>query len=98
MVSHDEPLEVEDTSKLTDADWAEINRWKRAYQTGGQDALSRIMSELCEKDPIRHVTVLGAFFPDIVREAIKDEMAEQGLEEEDLRELIRKLESPARDQ
>jgi len=34
----------------------------------------------------------------MIREAIRDEMAEEGLDEEDLRELIRKLESPARDQ
>jgi hypothetical protein len=38
--------------------------------------------------------VLGALFPDLVREAIKDKMAESGITEEDLRELIRKLENP----
>jgi hypothetical protein len=47
---------------------------------------------------IQYVRTMGAFFPDMMREAIRDEMAEAGMTEEDLRELIRKLESPARDQ
>jgi hypothetical protein len=34
----------------------------------------------------------------MVREAIKDTMAEVGMTEDDLREMVRKLESPARDQ
>ena len=40
---------------------------------------------------------MGAFYQNEVREAIKDQMAEIGMTEEDLRELVRKLESPARD-
>jgi hypothetical protein len=35
---------------------------------------------------------MGAFFPDMVRETIKDHMAEIGMTEDDLRELIQKLE------
>jgi hypothetical protein len=34
----------------------------------------------------------------MVREAIKDSMAEAGITEEDVREMVRKLESPAPDQ
>jgi len=34
----------------------------------------------------------------MVREAIKDTMAEVGMTEDDLREMVRKLESLARDQ
>jgi hypothetical protein len=41
---------------------------------------------------------MGAFFPDMIRDAIKDAMAEEGIAEEDIRELMRKLESPAREQ
>jgi hypothetical protein len=98
MKDDDDPLKVENTSGLTDADWAEINRCKQAYQEGGKAKLSQIMDDLSKQDPIRHMTVVGAFWPDIVREAIRDEMAERGMDEEDLRDLIRKLESPARDQ
>ena len=34
----------------------------------------------------------------MLREAIKDSIAESGLTDEDIREMVRKLESPARDQ
>lgn len=86
-----------DSSGLTDANWADINRLKRTYNEGGQAVLSKAMAELGE-DPIRYMAVIGAFFPDMVREAIKDSMAESGLTEEDIREMVRKLKSPARDQ
>ena len=94
----DEPLEIENPSGLTDADWAEINKLRRAYESDGQPALNEAMQELAKDDPVRYVTVMGAFFPDMIREAIKDTMAEVGLTEDDVREMVRKLESPARDQ
>ena len=37
-------------------------------------------------------------FPEMAREALKDQMAEAGITLDDLRELVRKLENPARDQ
>ena len=40
----------------------------------------------------RYVRVIGAFYPDMIREEIKDSMAERGITEEDIRELIQKLE------
>lgn len=93
----DEPFEVEDSSGLTDADWAEINRLRKIYAESGQAALGEALKQL-SNDPILYVRVMGAFFPNEIREAIKDEMASQGMTEEDLRELMRKLESPVRDQ
>jgi hypothetical protein len=65
---------------------------------GGPKALSTALTKLSEVEPIRYLTVLGAFFPGMIREAIRDSLAEQGLTDDDLRELIRKLESPARKQ
>jgi hypothetical protein len=44
------------------------------------------------KDPIRFVAVIGALYPDMMREMIRDEMAEAGITEADLRELVQKLE------
>jgi hypothetical protein len=41
---------------------------------------------------IRYAVVIGAFYPDMMRETIRDQMAEAGITEEDLRELIQKLE------
>jgi hypothetical protein len=93
MTKKSDPLEVADTTGLTDTDWAEINKLKNAYDAGGQKALSAALDQLA-KDPIRATRVLGAFFPDLVRETIKDQLAEEGITEEDLRALIRKLENP----
>jgi hypothetical protein len=93
----DEPFEVVDPSELSDADWAAINKLRRAQEDGGQNGLLKALDEL-GNDPIRYMKVIGALFPDMVREAIRDEMAEAGITEEDLREMVRKLESPARDQ
>jgi hypothetical protein len=94
----DEPFEAPDTTRLTDADWAEINRLRRIHALGGQAALSKAIVELTNGNPVRAVRVVGAFFPNEVREGIKDVMAERGITEEDVREWIRKGESPARDQ
>ncbi|QIG91983.1 hypothetical protein [Bradyrhizobium sp. 6(2017)] len=94
----EEGLEVVDSSHLTDADWAEINKLKHLAQTGGQKAISEAIKELSDRDPIRYVSVMAAFFPDMIRESIRDAMAEAGMDEDDLRELTRKLESPAREQ
>ncbi|MFB6449068.1 hypothetical protein [Bradyrhizobium tunisiense] len=92
-----EPFEVADASGLTDADWADINKLRKVYAEGGSKALNNALRDL-GADPVRYVRVMGALFPDDVREAIKDEMANRGITEEDLQELVRKLESPARDQ
>jgi hypothetical protein len=46
-------------------------------------------------DPIRYLTVIGAFFPEMVREAVLDWLAEVGMTQDDLRGLIRELEKPA---
>ena len=85
-------MEIADTANLTDADWAEINKLKAAYEKDGQRGLSNALGKLAD-DPIRYLCVIGAFFPDMVRDAIKDDMAAQGVTEEDIRELVRRLES-----
>ena len=86
-------FEVANVTGLTDADWADINRLKQIHKQGGSKALSKAMDELY-KDPIRAVCVMGAFYPNEVREAIKDQMAEIGMTEEDLPRTLRKLEEP----
>jgi hypothetical protein len=48
--------------------------------------------ELAEADPISFVHIMGACFPDMVREMIRDALAEVGMTEDDVRELIQKLE------
>jgi hypothetical protein len=55
-------------------------------------ARERTFDELAEADPIRFVHIMGACFPDMVREMIRDRLAEVGMTEDDVRELIQKLE------
>ena len=43
--------EIKDTSGLTDADWAAINKLRRAYDSGGDEALKRAYKDLCKGDP-----------------------------------------------
>ena len=88
-------FKVVQTSWLTDADWVEINKLKRAYERGGQKAFWAAADKLGETDPFRWTNVVGAFFPNELREILKDEMAERDMTEEELRELLRKSERPA---
>ena len=92
------PLEVVDSSGLTDAEWSEMGELKKAYELGGEKALEEALQRLANENPIRHFVVLGAFFPKEAREGFKEWMAEAGMTVQDLRQLMRKLENPARDQ
>ena len=86
--------EIADRSGLTDADWAEINRLKTAYETGGDKALDAAFQQLVA-DPIRAYRVVGALFPEMLREQTKDALAERGVTEEDLREMLEKAKTEA---
>ena len=92
--------EIPDPAGLSDADWAELNKLKAAYESGGAKALSAAFRELVV-DPIRYISVVGALFPDMVREQIKDTLAARGLTEEDIRRMLeeikRQSESPSRE-
>jgi hypothetical protein len=46
------------------------------------------LGELAEADPISFVHIMGAFFPELIR----DGLAEVGITEDDVRELIQKFE------
>jgi len=89
-----EPLEVVDSSDLTDADWAIINQVRRVHETGDEKALSRLLDKLAAADQIRFLTAMYAFFPELVRDTIRDQLAEAGITVEDVREIIQKLERP----
>jgi hypothetical protein len=81
-------------SGLSDADWVEINKLRDAYRTSGQNALRDAWRKLTD-DPIRTVRVYGAFFPDKLRNTIKDVMAAEGMTVADLTEMIEKAKSAA---
>jgi len=86
-------LKVVDASCLTDADWTGINKVMRACEVGGFEVFWDEIDKL--GDPARQIKVAGAFFPDLIREALKDELAEHGITHEDLKELLRSLERSA---
>ena len=92
-----EKPKIVDTEGLSDADWAEINKLLRAYEAGGSDAFWEALNELSDKDPVRYIAVASAFFPDVVRSIITEEIAERGMTEEDLRALFKKLKISAHD-
>ena len=52
MARNDEPLEVVDSSGLTDDDWAKINRLRDLYESGGPKALSKAFRELAEAETL----------------------------------------------
>jgi hypothetical protein len=93
MSDQDDELGIEDTSRLTDTDWAEINKLKRAYDLGGEKELVKALERL-KQDPVRAVRVLGAFFPHKINEALKDAAADMGMTAEDWKEMLRKFERP----
>ena len=94
MGEHDDELGIQDTSGLSDADWAEINKLRDAYKTGGQKALEGAWRKLTD-DPIRTVRVYGAFFPEKLMNTIKDVMAAEGMTLEGLKDMIEKAKSAA---
>jgi len=84
--------EIVDTSHLPDADWTEINKLQRAYERGGSKAFSNALDELGNRDPVKYLAVASAYFPREVGEAIKDNIAAEGLTEDELSELLDSLE------
>jgi hypothetical protein len=86
---------IADAQSVTDAEWAAINALRRSFEAGGSKALSEAFKKLSE-DSVLYIGVVGAFFPDMVREMLLDEMAAQGITQEDIEEVIRKRERLAR--
>jgi hypothetical protein len=72
--------------------------WMGSRSTDGRKGLRKALAEL---DPVRYLRPAGeigawrlfarTFFPDQVLNAIKDDMAESGLTEDDLNKAIEKL-------
>jgi hypothetical protein len=65
-----------------------------AYERGTK-AFDRALRKLAA-DPIRYAVVMAAFFPDMVREKMLDDIAEVEMTVDDVRELIRRVESQGR--
>ena len=46
MGDRDDELGIQDTSRLADADWAEINKLRRIYETDGGKGLRKALYKL----------------------------------------------------
>ena len=87
-----EPLRVRDSSNLTDGDWTEIERWQRAYCQGGIARLYQVMDRLAARNSACHVRLVEAFWPETVRQTIWDQFLQAGMRQDDVADLMRKLE------
>jgi hypothetical protein len=78
---------MSDSNYLTDADWAEINKLRRIWETKGTKGLTKAFDQL---DPVQCFRIMAALFPERVYNTIRDQMAEKGLTEDDLKEMAQK--------
>ena len=60
-----------------------------AHERGGWDAFWSELETLGD-DVLRQITIVGAFFPDVIRTAIKEELAARSVRLKDLRELVKR--------
>ena len=64
------PIEIEDSSELTDEDWLEINKLRQGWENAGQKGLKEALAELSAKTGPLYES--DAHFPDMVANAIDD--------------------------
>lgn len=76
---------------LTDADWSAINELKAACKRK-DGSVRRMLIKLGDENPRQYMRIFYAYFPDLVANILRDEMAEMGMTREDLEEKIRKAE------
>jgi hypothetical protein len=92
-----ELFQIANPAAINDADWAEINKLRAAFETGGQEALQKAYREL-GRHPVQYIRVMSAIYPDEVQASIKDAVAKRGLTKQDILDAVRKRKSPVRDQ
>lgn len=97
MTKNKPELEVVNPSGLTEVDWIAVNKVRRAYERGGWDAFWSEF-ETFGDDLMLQIMVLKALFPDVMRKAIKDELAGAGFTLEELPALLKKTKRLATEQ
>jgi hypothetical protein len=80
---------LEDPSRLKDHDWIEVNKLRRAYEDGGDDALVRAWWDLYRKDLDQFSRIACAYDPDHMRR-IRDAVENAGYTFQGLSELAKK--------
>lgn len=86
MSAFDEPIEP---SWLRDLDWPEVNKLRRAYADGGEEALKKAWRGLLEKDALQCFRVTCAYNPESM-EYIEDVLDAHGYTMRQLIELAEK--------
>ena len=88
-------LGIEDTSHLTDADWATINKLVRTLRSDGIKALEKETRALRDENPVRFYTIMHAFSPRKTLEIIRDVAADLGVTEQEAKEMAQRMNSPS---
>jgi len=88
MTELDEP---QDPSWLKDLDWVEVNKLRRAYKKGGDDALLKAWRELMDKDSLQFARVACAYDPHYMPRRIKKAVEDAGYTFQDLIALAKKV-------
>jgi hypothetical protein len=82
--------EPEDPSWLTDLDWLEVNKLRRAYEDGGEKALNKALRDLFEKDMPQFVRISFAYGAEDLEGRIKDAIEDAGYTFQEFIELAKK--------
>ena len=82
--------EPEDPSWLTDLDWLEVNKLRRAYEDGGEGALDKALQDLFQNDALQFFRISCAYDPDEMPQRIKDTIENAGYTFQDLIDLAKK--------
>jgi hypothetical protein len=60
------------TSSLSEAERAELERLKAAWETGGDEALSKAQKQLRQTDPVLWFKIVRTYYPHLLRRIIGD--------------------------
>ncbi|MET3907617.1 AraC-like DNA-binding protein [Bradyrhizobium sp. S3.3.6] len=71
MCPEHHPVSISDRTGLTDADWLQVNKLRKAYATGGRSALSEALEDFCSQNVTSYIRVLNSILPNKIRETIK---------------------------
>jgi hypothetical protein len=95
MLKQDNEPHLIDSTDLTDADWDEINKIKQAYATRGQRGFVKALEALYKRDELTwlRVVVVLAYYPTVVKEAMRDNMAASAVTAENLQDIFENMES-----
>jgi hypothetical protein len=93
MLKQNNEPQLVDTTDLTDADWDEINKIEQAYAKRGERGFVKALEALYKRDELSWLRVVLAYYPTVVEEIMRDNLAASGVTTEDLQEIFGNMES-----